>query len=87
MAAIVILIRTTAMICTFDHGTQEGHLFDEGASGPEAITSWVQDTFRDDASLSASRGTQENGNSKEPVVIKFSVPYTADFGFGQIKLA
>jgi hypothetical protein len=29
----------------------------------------------------------ENGNANELVVIKCSVPYTAGFGFGLIKLA
>jgi hypothetical protein len=28
-----------------------------------------------------------NGNADKPVVIKYSVPYIADFVFGQIKLA
>jgi hypothetical protein len=30
----------------------------------------------------------ENGDANEQVVVvKFSVPYTTDFGFGQIKIA
>jgi hypothetical protein len=34
----------------------------------------------------ASVKGHENGNANEPVAIKYSVPYRADFGFGQIKL-
>jgi hypothetical protein len=35
----------------------------------------------------SSRGTQKNGDTnKQAVVTELSVLYTADFGFGQIKL-
>ena len=42
--------------------------------------------FEWEAYVQASQGTQENGDINEQVVvIKSSVLYTADFGFGQIK--
>lgn len=42
--------------------------------------------FEGKVSVQASQGTQENGDTNEQVVvIKSSVLYTADFGFGQIK--
>jgi hypothetical protein len=42
--------------------------------------------FKWEASVQAFQGTQENGDANEQVVvIKSSMVYTADSGFGQMK--
>jgi len=78
VAAFVTLIHMTPTVSTFGHVTQEGHLFYAWVSGPEASPSWVQGRLGERPELR----DKENGNANEPVVIKYSVPYTSDFVFG-----
>jgi hypothetical protein len=70
MVAFVTLMPTTTTICT-----QEGHLFYEGASGPGTTPRQV----RDELCERPPHVRQETGNANYTLVIKCSLPYTADF--------
>jgi hypothetical protein len=55
----------------------------DGACRQEVSPGWVQVILGERPPYVPVKG-HKNGNANEPVAIKCSMPYTADFGFGQM---